>query len=36
MKITKIGHCCLVIEKANRKILTDLGTYSDGQNSHSE
>ena len=32
MKITKIGHCCLVVEKAGKKILTDPGAYSDGQN----
>lgn len=33
MKIAKIGHCCLVIEKVGKKILTDPGAYSDGQNS---
>ena len=32
MKITKIGHCCLVVEVDGKKILTDPGTYSTGQN----
>lgn len=32
MKITKLGHCCLVIEHKNKKILTDPGAYSDAQN----
>ena len=32
MKITKIGHCCLLIEVSNLKILTDPGAYSSGQN----
>lgn len=31
MKITKFGHCCLLIEQGNTKILTDPGTYSSGQ-----
>ena len=31
MKITKIGHCCLVIEIGGTKILTDPGAYSEGQ-----
>jgi L-ascorbate metabolism protein UlaG (beta-lactamase superfamily) len=33
MKITKLGHCCLLIEEAGKKILTDPGNYSDSQNS---
>lgn len=32
MKITKIGHCCLVIEENGVKILTDPGSFSTGQN----
>lgn len=32
MKIKKIGHCCLVIEEAGIRILTDPGIYSTGQN----
>lgn len=32
MKITKIGHCCLLIEEAGFRILTDPGIYSTGQN----
>jgi L-ascorbate metabolism protein UlaG (beta-lactamase superfamily) len=32
MKITKFGHCCLLIEENNLRILTDPGTYSSGQN----
>lgn len=31
MKITKIGHCCLVIEIDGVKIMTDPGAYSEGQ-----
>ncbi|TAL49231.1 hypothetical protein EPN83_01690 [Patescibacteria group bacterium] len=31
MKITKIGHCCLLIEENNLRILTDPGNYSTGQ-----
>ncbi len=31
MKIKKIGHCCLLIEINNTKILTDPGAYSSGQ-----
>ena len=31
MKITKIGHCCLVIEEGVVKILTDPGLFSTGQ-----
>jgi L-ascorbate metabolism protein UlaG (beta-lactamase superfamily) len=32
MKITKIGHCCLLIEEKGVRILTDPGTYSTAQN----
>lgn len=32
MKITKLGHCCLLIEHKNKRILTDPGSYSDAQN----
>lgn len=32
MKITKIGHCCLVIEEKGITFLTDPGDYSSGQN----
>jgi L-ascorbate metabolism protein UlaG (beta-lactamase superfamily) len=32
MKITKLGHCCLLIEHKNKKILTDPGSYSSSQN----
>ena len=31
MKITKLGHCCLLIEVKGRKILTDPGVFSTGQ-----
>lgn len=31
MKITKIGHCCLVIEEKGSKLMTDPGAYSTGQ-----
>lgn len=31
MRITKIGHCCLLIETKGLRILTDPGTYSTGQ-----
>ncbi len=31
MKITKIGHCCLIIEEKGVKLLTDPGAYSEGQ-----
>lgn len=30
MKITKYGHCCLLIEEKSLRILTDPGTYSSG------
>ena len=33
MKITKLGHCCLIIEEGGIKILTDPGEYTDAQNS---
>ncbi len=29
MKITKIGHCCMIIEELGVKILTDPGVWSD-------
>ena len=32
MKITKLGHCCLLIETKGLRILTDPGTYSTLQN----
>lgn len=32
MKITKFGHCCLLIEEGDLRILIDPGKYSDGQN----
>jgi L-ascorbate metabolism protein UlaG (beta-lactamase superfamily) len=32
MKITKFGHCCLLIEENGVRILTDPGTYSTQQN----
>ncbi|MES3030907.1 MAG: MBL fold metallo-hydrolase [Patescibacteria group bacterium] len=33
MKITKLGHCCLLIETKNLKVLTDPGAFSVTQNS---
>lgn len=33
MKITKLGHCCFVIEDAGKKILTDPGAWTTEQNS---
>jgi L-ascorbate metabolism protein UlaG (beta-lactamase superfamily) len=33
MKITKFGHCCLLIDEKSLRILIDPGKYSDGQNS---
>jgi L-ascorbate metabolism protein UlaG (beta-lactamase superfamily) len=33
MKITKLGHCCLLIEEAGKTILTDPGSFTDTQNS---
>lgn len=32
MKITKFGHCCLLIEENGTRILTDPGIYSEKQN----
>ncbi len=32
MKITKFGHCCLLIEYKGKRILTDPGAWSVGQN----
>ncbi|OGZ70107.1 MAG: hypothetical protein A2904_00430 [Candidatus Staskawiczbacteria bacterium RIFCSPLOWO2_01_FULL_33_9] len=32
MKITKLGHCCLLIEHKNKRILTDPGAWSTAQN----
>ena len=32
MKITKIGHCCLIIEDKGKKILTDPGAWTTEQN----
>lgn len=32
MKITKIGHCCLLIEEKGLRILTDPGAWSEAQN----
>lgn len=32
MQITKIGHCCLAIKDQGLTILTDPGTWTDGQN----
>lgn len=32
MKITKLGHCCLLIEEKGVRILTDPGNYSTAQN----
>ena len=32
MKITKLGHCCLLVEVKGLRILTDPGTYSTLQN----
>lgn len=32
MKIKKIGHCCLVIEVDGKKIMTDPGGWTTGQN----
>lgn len=30
MKITKYGHCCLLIEEGGSRVLTDPGSYSEG------
>ena len=32
MKVTKFGHCCLLIEEKELRILTDPGSYSTLQN----
>src|SRR3990167_6726087 len=32
MKIKKIGHCCLIIEEAGLRVMTDPGIYSTEQN----
>ncbi len=32
MKITKFGHCCLLVETRGKRILTDPGAYSEAQN----
>lgn len=32
MKVTKFGHCCLLIEEKSLRILTDPGSYSTAQN----
>jgi L-ascorbate metabolism protein UlaG (beta-lactamase superfamily) len=32
MKITKLGHCCLVIKQGDLTVLTDPGSYSTAQN----
>lgn len=32
MRITKLGHCCLLIEERGQKILTDPGAWSTRQN----
>ncbi len=32
MRITKFGHCCLLIEEGGLRILTDPGNLSEGQN----
>ena len=31
MKIKKLGHCCLVIETNGKKIMTDPGSYTVGE-----
>lgn len=33
MQITKLGHCCLVLDVQGTKILTDPGSFTDAQNS---
>jgi L-ascorbate metabolism protein UlaG (beta-lactamase superfamily) len=33
MKITKLGHCCLLVEEKATRILTDPGAYSNAQDS---
>lgn len=36
MKITKFGHCCLLVEEKGIRILTDPGIYSEKQNNVTE
>ena len=36
MKITKFGHCCLLIEIAGKRVLTDPGAFSVGHEHLSE
>jgi L-ascorbate metabolism protein UlaG (beta-lactamase superfamily) len=31
IKVTKLGHCCLLIETGGLRILTDPGSYSTSQ-----
>ncbi len=33
MKITKLGHCCMVLEVGGATLLTDPGSFTDAQNS---
>lgn len=32
MKITKLGHCCLLLEEGSTRLLTDPGEYTSAQN----
>ncbi len=32
MKVTKLGHCCLIIETKGKRFLTDPGSYTTAQN----
>jgi L-ascorbate metabolism protein UlaG (beta-lactamase superfamily) len=32
MRITKLGHCCLIVESKGKRILTDPGNYTVAQN----
>lgn len=32
MRVTKLGHCCLLIEEQGLRVLTDPGSYSTAQN----
>lgn len=36
MTITKLGHCCLLVETKGIRILTDPGNYSDAQNNQKD
>ena len=36
MNITKFGHCCILVEENNVKILIDPSTYSDQQNTEKD